>query len=134
MAKRRARKRGYRMITFKAYLDTDTDILDWWDSIEAGERSDAIRDLIRIHMGLHSTQRKPFVLPDINDIRRDILWIHEALNDMPDYLERLMQQLIVTTQQTLPDTRASPQPATNQPALTDAESQRRARRMKNATW
>jgi hypothetical protein len=105
MSKRRARKRGYRMIAFKAYLDTDADILDWWDSIEAGERSDALRDLIRVHTGLHSRQRKPFVLPEMTDIRRDILWIHDALNDMPDYLERLMQHWL------LPVNRRCPIPA-----------------------
>ena len=44
---KKQKKRNYRTITFKVYLDDDADILDWWDGIEAGERSDAIRDMIR---------------------------------------------------------------------------------------
>jgi hypothetical protein len=141
MPKRRPKKRNYRTITFKVYLDTDQDILDWWEGIEEGERSDSIRDLIREQLG--SVRRKPskapFIdLPELLEVRRDTLWIRDALNDMPAYLERVIQHVATNVQpiavgQHPP--RASPGAATrDDPSLTDAEHQRRARRMKGATW
>lgn len=140
MAKHRTRKRSYRMINFKVYYDTDQDILDWWEGIEAGERSDTVRDLIREQLG--SVRRKPKApiidLPELLEVRRDTLWIRDALNDMPAYLERVIQHVATNAQPVIVGQhppRASPGAATsNDPALTDAEHQRRARRMKGATW
>jgi hypothetical protein len=62
MAKRNTNKRRYRMITFKVFEDTDSDILDWWESIDEGERSDALRDLIRGYLGKQPRRKykKPF--------------------------------------------------------------------------
>ncbi|NJO20154.1 MAG: hypothetical protein HC838_08970 [Spirulinaceae cyanobacterium RM2_2_10] len=76
MAKHRTKKRNYRMINFKVYYDTDQDILDWWEGIEAGERSDAVRDLIREQLG--SVRRRPskapiIDLPELLEVRRDTL-------------------------------------------------------------
>jgi hypothetical protein len=51
MPKRKTSKRRYRMITFKAFEDTDSDILDWWEGIDDGERSNALRDLIWGYLG-----------------------------------------------------------------------------------
>ncbi|MEQ8678071.1 MAG: hypothetical protein RLP44_23055 [Aggregatilineales bacterium] len=139
MPSRRTKKRNYRTITFKVYFDDDEDILDWWEDIEAGERSDTIRDVIREYIGVQP-KRKPKVidLPELMEVRRDTLWIKDALNDMPAYLERVIQHVVTNAQpiavgQTLP--RASPIETVNDdPALTDAESQRRTNRMRKATW
>ena len=91
MPKRRPKKRNYRTITFKVYYDTDEDILDWWEGIEAGERSDAIRDLIRERLGQQPQRRAGKIsdLPELMEVRRDTLWIRDALNEMPAYLERV---------------------------------------------
>jgi hypothetical protein len=141
MPKRRPKKRNYRTITFKVYFDTDQDILDWWEGIEEGERSDSIRDLIREQLG--SVRRKPskapiIDLPELLEVRQDTLWIRDALNDMPAYLERVIQHVATNTQPVAigqHPPRASPGAATSDDlALTDAEHQRRARRMKGATW
>ena len=139
MPKRKPKKRNYRMIAFKVYFDSDQDILDWWEGIEAGERSDAIRDLIHEHVGITpKRQTKRIELPELTEVRRDTLWIRDALNDMPTYLERVIEQLLahaqtMTVGQNPP--RASPQVVVqNDPALTDAESQRRTRKMRKATW
>jgi len=140
MPKRRPKKRNYRTITFKVYFDTDQDILDWWEGIEEGERSDSIRDLIREQLGQqpHCRTRKIIDLPELLEVRRDTLWIRDALNDMPAYLERVIQHVATNAQPVIAGQhppRASPGAATgNDPALTDAEHQRRARRMKGATW
>ena len=139
MPKKKKSKRAFKLIAFKAYYDTDEDILDWWENIEEGERSDAMRDLIRDQLGVRRKPKVPIIdLPELMEVRRDTLWIKDALNDMPAYLERVIQHVAANVQpiavgQTLP--RASPQVVMqDDPALTDAESQRRTRRMKRATW
>ena len=138
MPKRKPKKRSYRTITFKVFYDTDPDILDWWESIEAGERSDAIRDVIREQLGQQPVRQtgKIIDLPELMEVRRDTLWIKDALNDMPAYLERVIQHVAATAQVSVgPPARASPEViAKGEPALTDAETQRRARKMKGATW
>jgi hypothetical protein len=139
MPNRRPKKRNYRTITFKVYYDDDEDILDWWEGIEAGERSDTIRDVIREYIGVQP-KRKPKVidLPELIEVRRDTMWIKDALNDMPAYLERVIQHVAANVQpiavgQNPP--RASPQVVVqDDPALTDTESQRRTKRMRKATW
>ena len=137
MAKRRPKKRNYKLINFKVYYDTDEDILDWWEGIEAGERSDEIRDLIREQLGQRpKRQTKIIDLPELMEVRRDTLWIKDALNDMPAYLERVIQHVAANAQVNVGHpARASPEVvAKDEPALTDAETQRRTRRMKGATW
>lgn len=129
--KRKKSKRAFKLIAFKAYYDTDQDILDWWESIEEGERSDAIRDLIRERLGI--VTRKPkmngFDLPELIEVRRDTLWIKDTLNDMPAYLERLIQHVTHHA-----PARASPEPVRQAPALNDTDAKRRTNRMKKATW
>ncbi len=135
-------KRGFKLIAFKAYYDTDQDILDWWEGIEEGERSDSMRDLIREQLG--SVRRRPskasiIDLPELMEVRRDTLWIRDALNDMPAYLERVIQHVAANTViqpmvvgQHPP--RASPAPTRDEPALTDDDAERRTKRMRKATW
>ena len=101
MAKRKKLKRQHKLIAFKAFDDTDQDILDWWEGIEEGERSGAIRELIREHLhgrnGHHRTHQKsvpePEVMPmmELARVRDDTTWIREALHDMPAYLEQVIQ-------------------------------------------
>jgi len=143
MPRRKPKRRQHKVIAFKAYYDTDQDILDWWEGIEDGERSEAIRDVIRDYLGLPSKARRTRIaagkiidLPELMEVRRDTLWIRDALNDMPAYLERVIQHVAATAQVNVGQpARASPEVvAKDEPALTDAESQRRVRRMQQATW
>lgn len=135
---KKQKKRSYRTITFKVYLDDDADILDWWDGIEAGERSDAIRDMIREFLGLPVRHRKRIQIPGLHDMHRDILWIHNALNDMPDYLQNLMQQLASSRPVIVEQSRDSPDEVqdntTEEPPLDNDEQKRRVGRMRNSTW
>ena len=139
MPRQKAKNRQYKIIAFKAYYDTDQGILDWWESIEDGERSEELRDVIRDFIGLQPQRRSKVIhLPELTEVRRDTLWIKDTLNDMPAYLERIVQDMAhnlhpMTVGQT--QARASPETVqSNDPALTDSESQRRTRRMRNATW
>jgi hypothetical protein len=140
MTKRKTSKRRYRMITFKVFEDTDSDILDWWEAIEEGERSDALRDLIREQLGIRRKSKAPIIdLSELLEVRRDTLWIRDALNDMPAYLERVIQhvaangvaQSMAVGQHPL---RASPPAVRDEPALTDDDAERRTKRMRKATW
>ena len=140
MAKRKTSKRRYRMITFKVFEDSDGDILDWWEAIDEGERSDAVRDLIRGYLGQQPRIRKVLTIPELLEVRQDTLWIRDALNEMPGYLERLVQQVVINgvgkiTMQ--PEARAPTSNIVLQPAeaaLSDNDRERRARRMKRIQW
>lgn len=137
MAKSRTKKRTYRMINFKVYYDTDQDLLDWWEGIEAGERSDTVRDMIREQLGI--TRQKPKAsmidLPELREVRRDTSWIRDALNDMPAYLERIIQHIAANSiYQPVSVIHDSPASVQKEPALTDVDTERRIKRMKKARW
>ena len=101
MAKRKKHKRQFKVITFKVFYDTDEDILDWWEGIENGDRSEMLRDLIRDrvtgHNGRYRSNQKnvpePDVVPmmELARVRDDTTWIREALHDIPAYLEQVIQ-------------------------------------------
>ena len=143
MPRRNPYKRTFKLIAFKAHHDCDQDILDWWESIEDGERSNVIRDVLREHLGHHPQPRRNRVI-ELNELmamRQDTHWIRDALNDMPAYLERVMQQLAeasATVNLYQNGSRASPSAAVSamqiEPTLSDEERQRRTRRMKQASW
>ena len=137
MAKRKSNKRRYRMITFKVFEDTDSDILNWWEGIDEGERSDALRDLIRGYLGKQPRRNKLLTIPELLEVRQDTLWIRDALNEMPGYLERLVQHVAANGMLIHPEARAPTngivlQPT--EPVLSDNDSDRRERRMKRSQW
>lgn len=141
MPRRKPKRRQHKIIAFKAYYDDDADILDWWESIEDGDRSEELRDVIRGYLKLPSKRRrtgKIVDLPDLVEVRRDTIWIRDALNDMPAYLERVIEHVLAHTQSVSvgqhPPRASPPVMVKDDPALTDAESERRTRRMKRATW
>lgn len=45
--RKRYKRRLSRMIGFKAFVDTDQDIIAWWDSLPPGQRSETLRTIIR---------------------------------------------------------------------------------------
>ncbi|GAB4523407.1 MAG: hypothetical protein OHK0046_37050 [Anaerolineae bacterium] len=145
MASRKSKRRQHKVIAFKAYYDDDADILSWWEGIQEGERSEALREVIRGHLGVPAKMRQTKMLaggiidlPELMEVRRDTLWIRDALNDMPAYLERVIQHVAanVVVQQNMaqPPARASPAFASDEPALTESDAERRTQRMRKATW
>jgi hypothetical protein len=119
------------LIGFKAYFDDDQAIIDWWESMDEGSRSNAIRDLIHVALGLRPPQR-PTAVPDLADLKHDTRWIRQALDDMPSYLEQLLAQAVAAQPA---NGIAPPQTsAHNTPTLNDAESQRRARKLARVSW
>lgn len=139
MPKQKKSKRAFKLIAFKAYYDSDQDILNWWEAIEEGERSDALRDLIREQLGIRRKPNKASIidLPELMEVHRDTLWIRDALNDMPAYLERVIQHVAANVQPVVTGQhppRASPPIQTHEPALTHTDTERRTQRMKRTTW
>ena len=134
MAKRKKSKRRYRMITLKVFEDTDSDILNWWEGIEEGERSDVLRDVIRGYLGQQPRRNKVLTIPELLEVRQDTLWIRDALNEMPNYLERLAQHIAGSTVMQAAVVGQQIPSASPEPALTDIDAERRAKRMRKATW
>ena len=143
MAKRKKpSKRQYRTITFKVFYDTDEDILDWWEGIENGDRSERLRDLIRDridgHNGRHRPSRKsmpePEVVPmmELARVRDDTTWIREALHDMPAYLEQVIQT--VAAKQPAIATAGGTISLQPEPALSMQVKNEREANMRKKTW
>jgi len=136
MNKRRPPKREHKLIAFKAFFDTDRDILEWWEGMQDGERSEVIRDLLRGYVkGLSLYEaRRPKVAVDGNVVLQvldDTAWIRGALNDMPAYLEGLLGRLTVRT---VPINTVQAAPAPSDNSLNDDALARRKARMGKAGW
>ncbi|HML23004.1 MAG TPA: hypothetical protein PKD09_15230 [Aggregatilinea sp.] len=95
-------KRRFKIITFKVYYDTDPDVLDWWESLPDGDRSEEIRDVMRDFIDSPKARQqrlKKVTLTsmdlELSRVHEDTVWIRAALNDMPAYLEQLLQTVAV---------------------------------------
>lgn len=103
MSSKRPPKREHKLIAFKAFFDTDRDILEWWEGMQDGERSEVIRELLRGYvrgLPLYEATRRPAVTVDgsvVLQLRDDTAWIRGALNEMPAYLEGLLGRISVYT-------------------------------------
>jgi hypothetical protein len=133
MSKLKKRRREYRFIGFKVYADSDADILAWWEAIDEGQRSDTIRDLIRERLGLEVRRKPQPDLRELVEVREDTAWIRSALNDMPGWLEGVLQQLAAMQPVVSGVVPAHVQPP-GPSGLTANDGERRTRRMKGATW
>lgn len=99
--RKRPAKREHKLIAFKAFFDTDREILDWWEGMAEGERSDVIRSLLKGYvqgLPLYEAAQRKLIPVDGNTVKRlhdDTVWIREALADMPTYFEKLLGRLTV---------------------------------------
>jgi len=128
MAKRKP-KRPYRLIGFKAYCDGDQAIIDWWESLDEGSRSNAIRDLLHTALGLNPPSRKT-TISDLAELRQ----IRQTLDEMPTVLGRLVVQAAALQPVGTAAVTSNSTPAQDVPVLNDAESQRRARKLARVSW
>ena len=135
--RRKPPKRQFRMLCFKAYLDTDPEIVTWWDNMDYGERSDVMRVLLRSYLEglpMYEAAQQKLIPVDGNTVREvynDTRWIKEALSEMPSYLERLLGRL-EAARPPVPISRSEPTvPGTH---LTPEAQARRMAKMEKATW
>ncbi len=106
---RKRSSRKSKTIGFKAFQDSDADLLAWWEDIPEGERSGVLRDLIRAALaeqgsgpksnghsangnGTHANGNGYRQLAQVSE---DTAWIRNALLDLPGYLERLVARVSV---------------------------------------
>lgn len=132
MAKRKP-KRPYRLIGFKAYFDGDQAIIDWWESLDEGSRSSAIRDMLHTALGLNPPGRKTTLL-DLAELRQDTSRIRQTLEEMPTVLERMVVQVAALQPVGAAAVTSTSAPTHDMPVLNDAESQRRARKLARVSW
>ncbi len=124
---RKRNRRQHKVIGLKVYADCDADIINLWESIAVGERSDILRDLIRMAIGGRALKHQaPDMLPGLNDIKQDTDWIKDALNELPAYLERLLHN-VQTVGDVQPQQRSQ---ASAPPSLKEDDIARREARMK----
>ncbi|MEQ8676585.1 MAG: hypothetical protein RLP44_16205 [Aggregatilineales bacterium] len=126
MGRRKSKKRDYKLIGFKAYADTDADLLAWWESISVGQRSDALRDLLRLALGYHRLATKPDA--DLSQVVDDIAWMRDALTELPGYVERVIQHVAVNAVVVQPENRSASD------TIGDDAARRREERMKRRQW
>lgn len=69
------RKRQSGFIGFKVFLDTDQDIINWWEDIEPGKGSDLLRQIIREYMNMSPKDSTGIeqLAAQIESLRRELL-------------------------------------------------------------
>ena len=118
-------------IGFKANPETDQDIITWWEALPAGERSRALRDIVRAAI---NGQAKPSngnghkEAPMLEQVATDTAWVRSALMDLPGYLEALFSRIAVVHAETQPVS------AEEQSSLDQQSVERRRANMKRSTW
>jgi hypothetical protein len=134
MGRHKSKKRAYKLIGFKAYMDADADLLAWWESVPTGDRSEALRDLIRTELGYQVN--KPTRANELALLREDSAWIRNAILELPHYVEQVIHYVTANTA-SLPEARAPTDVATlstNGYGLNDQAAKRREQRMKKTQW
>ncbi|MFQ3659294.1 MAG: hypothetical protein SNJ54_10130 [Anaerolineae bacterium] len=125
------------MIAFKAFFDTDRDILEWWEGMQDGERSEVMRDILRVYLKglplIEAARRKAIPVDGtvVLQVRDDTAWIRGALNDMPAYLEGLLGRITVNP---IPISVAQPVPEMSDSNLSNDALARRKAKMEKAGW
>ena len=126
--RKRTARRTHKVIGFKAFHDSDADILAWWEGIEEGERSTVIREILREYLGGRRSQRSS-ASPDLTRLVDETAWIRTALTDLPGYVERVIQQ-VATLQISAPPTPI----LSTSPELTQTDADRRESKLRNKQW
>ncbi len=139
MGRKRARKKS---IGFKANVETDQDLITWWEAIPAGERSEVLRDLVRLAISGEVRSGGKEHPSQLAQVQEDTAWIREAFLELPSYLEQLVSQVAavaVVRPTNRPADNGAAEPADDvmvEPvAQVDQETlDRRRTRMSKAAW
>jgi hypothetical protein len=128
-----SRRRRSRNIGFKAFEDTDTDILQWWESMPAGERSAALRQVIRGAIRNGSPDHNGHGhSPEMVQVAADTAWLRSAMMELPTYLEGLLSRMPVA--QAAAQTVSSEGQPEQQAKMDQAAVDRRRTNMKRSSW
>jgi hypothetical protein len=128
-----SRRRKSRNIGFKAFEDTDTDILQWWESMPAGERSAALRKVIRATITNSVANRNGNGhAPEMVQVAEDTAWLRSAMMELPTYLEGLFSRMPVA--QIVAQVVGSEGQPESQPTMDQVAVDRRRANMKRSSW
>ncbi len=135
MARRaRSPKRISKVIGFRAFFDADRDLLEWWEGLPVGDRSNVLRELIRTGLQSGAGQFNPATIhySDFSQLCVDTAWIRDALGDLPGYVERVIQQIAAS--QPLPSALTDGNNIRASSQLDDSNIRRREQRMRQSKW
>jgi len=107
---RRRKKNNDKVISIRL-TDADGDLADWWDLLPEGERSQAVKELLRAHIG---AQKPDPMAP-----------IREAIQRMDDYLHQLASQGVMIGRNGTPEQNNE---------LDPDDARRRAQRILKNKW
>src|SRR5260221_7837887 len=84
-------------IGFKASAETDQDIIAWWEALPTGDKSRALRDLIRAGItNSGANHNGNGHAPQMVQVAEDTAWLRSAVMELPTYLEGLFNRMPVT--------------------------------------
>lgn len=131
MARRKRAKRQHRLIGFKAYTDTDADLLAWWESIPPGERSETLRELLRLALGYAVQRPQSAGDGDLAAVHKELAWLRQALADLPGYVQQAIQ---TAAEMGVLRADVSSDGVGNGAGMSDMDAARREGRMKKTRW
>lgn len=79
-----AEEKRFRILPVNVSLETDQDVIDWWDSLPNSERSGAVREAIRRAMGQVTTVEQVFAA--VQELRQQLAAGQVVVVDDPSRL------------------------------------------------
>lgn len=134
MSRRSKQPSRSKVIAFKASRHEDSDILNWWERLPEGERSEALRGVIRAYLssGSVASLEKQEAVPT-QQIAEDTAWIRAALMELPGYLDRLVERTATARPVVaVSESAFAPEPET--PRLEEEAIQRRRDKIGKTRW
>lgn len=112
-------------IPLKLRPGEDDDLVRWYNELPKGKRQEVLRQALRAGIGKVTMNGHA----EMERIEATTKAIWAAMNDLPSYLDGLMQRLAVSGVQIAP-----PVEAEATPRVDAGELERRASRLKKAIW
>jgi hypothetical protein len=125
--------RAKTSIGFKANAEADQDIIAWWEALPTGDRSRALRDLIRAAItNSGANHNGNGHAPEMVQVAADTAWLRSALMELPNYLEGLFSRMPVAhTEGQAVCAQGQPE---EQPRMDQVALDRRRANMKRSSW
>jgi len=126
--------------TVKMTFTEDTDLIGWWNSIPRGSRNAVMKDLMRDYIERNQGGFRPVMpknLPQPFDPKRftqvcdDAAWIRSALNDLPGYMERVINHVAAMQPTGMAHGSYARDPTVS---VDDNQANRREERVRKAKW
>lgn len=141
MRSRKAAKHQSKYIGLRAYVDADADLVAWWESYPVGERSDALRELMRSALGYQ--EPRPRAEDEIALLRQEVASLRQMLYELPIHMEQMINNLssriVIYSSETAPaagtiHNNHNGTSSHSSGGLSDEDVLRRVQRMKKARW